>query len=197
MATQAELTVEDRVTRFQREASRCAESLIRMGQYLIEDKAALGHGEWLPHLERIGVSQPMAHRLMQVAERFANHSNSNSLPPSLDALVALTRADPERLDQAIEDGEIGPQTTIKGAREFADSASPPAQSEPDEPEVIDAEIVEGEEDRRADKVLALINDLRGPWANGLCREAEGMTKMERDLVADALRDALSRLESME
>src|SRR5699024_4636338 len=114
----------------------------------------------LPHLERIGGSRFMAARLMQEAERVSNVANSQHFPPSLDALVALTRADPERLDQAIEDGEIGPQTTIKGAREFADSATPPAQSEPDEPEVIDAEIVEGEEDRRADKVLALINDLR-------------------------------------
>lgn len=60
-----------------------------------------------------------------------------------------------------------------------------------------AKTAREKEERRVGQVLALINDLRGPWSKGMCRSAEQMTKKERGFVIEALRDVLDRLEDMD
>lgn len=43
------------------------EAMAKSGLYLLAAKARLGHGEWLPYLEGLGISQPTAHRRMRLA----------------------------------------------------------------------------------------------------------------------------------
>lgn len=143
MSTVVAMSTDQRVERFKSHARKAVDGILGMGRCLIEDKEALGHGEWLPYLARIGVSRTMAHNLTSVAGRFSNVQSSEHLPPSLDALVALTRADPERVEEGIKTGEVNPNMTIREAKNFA---APTPEPEPQrEPETVDAEIVTDDE----------------------------------------------------
>jgi len=47
-------------------------------------------------------------------------SNREKLPPSYNTLYHLAFSDPERLNVAIEKGQIGPKTTLAQARKFSE-----------------------------------------------------------------------------
>ena len=65
------------------------ERIIEMGQHLIEVKAAIGHGNFLPWLEaEFGWSDRTAARLIRVAEKFDKLSNLDSVSPSALYILA-------------------------------------------------------------------------------------------------------------
>lgn len=101
------------------EMARTAESIVLTGQYLIAAKADVAHGAWLPMLARIGISQPHAHKIMSIGEKLANHSSSNDLPSSIDALYQLSRLAPEAIESGIESGDVHPGMTIRDAKGYA------------------------------------------------------------------------------
>ncbi len=66
-------------------------------------KADVQHGEWLPMLAQIGISQQDANRYMAIARNLKS-PKFGDLPPSATALYELSRLTPE----AIEHGIGGP-----------------------------------------------------------------------------------------
>lgn len=94
------------------------EGLISAGRHLIEAKRDVGHGNWLPLLEQIGIHERAAQRLMQIGsnEALTNPTNLSGLPSALSALVELAGVEPEDLQEAIESGDVTPQTTAKDAK---------------------------------------------------------------------------------
>lgn len=55
-------------------------AILEIGRRLIEAKAQLGHGEWLPYLrDRVEFSQATAHRMMRLAKEYSNSSPVISL----------------------------------------------------------------------------------------------------------------------
>ena len=74
--------------------SRCGESILEIGKRLIAAKDKLPHGEWLPWLERVGMSKRLAQRFMQLAREWSNASTLTHLGMSKAlALLALPESD--------------------------------------------------------------------------------------------------------
>ena len=88
---------------------RATESIFETGALLIEAKAEVGHGNWLPLLDRLNFSRKWAERLMKITTN-PNLSNTTRcrLPASLSALEELSRLDDESFAGALEDGTIRP-----------------------------------------------------------------------------------------
>ncbi|WP_103035206.1 DUF3102 domain-containing protein [Castellaniella caeni] len=52
--------------------SRSAEAMLAAGRALIVAKESLGHGDWLPFVERVGVEERVARRMIQAAFKFSD-----------------------------------------------------------------------------------------------------------------------------
>lgn len=128
---------------------RAVEGIVSAGRNLIAAKADVAHGEWLPMLAEIGISQPYAFKLMRIGERFPNHSSWNDLPSSIAALYELSRMDPSDIEHGIEAGRITPEMTIKQAREYA-QPEPPANVNPATGEIHDTPTPDDDRVRRAE-----------------------------------------------
>lgn len=91
--------------------------IISAGQHLVEAKADLPHGSWLPTVERIGISDRAARMLMSVASNhvLANRKHVSDLPSSWGTLYQLSRLEPEVLEGALQDGAITPDMERKAA----------------------------------------------------------------------------------
>ena len=77
------------------------DSLLALGQRLIEAKAVLPHGEWLPWLEgRVGFSERTAQQYMKLARTYTNPQALADLGAT-KALMLLALPDGER-DEFIE-----------------------------------------------------------------------------------------------
>lgn len=64
------------------ELRRGCDAFLRAGRYLVVARECATHGEWDGMLRRLAVSQPQAHRMIEVARRMAalpNHSRANDL----------------------------------------------------------------------------------------------------------------------
>ena len=105
---------------------RAVEGIVSAGRNLIAAKEDVAHGEWLPMLKEIGISQPYAFKLMSVGRRFSNHSSWNDLPNSIAALYELSRMDPDDIEDGIQHGHITPDMTIKDAKNYATGDTRPA-----------------------------------------------------------------------
>ena len=83
---------------------------LETGTLLIEAKAALSHGEWLPLLKKLSLHPRSVQLWMSVARnpRFANAKLDSFLPPHVKTLDAISRLPEEVYGQMIEDGEINP-----------------------------------------------------------------------------------------
>lgn len=80
---------------------RTVESILDIGKKLIEAKALLSHGEWLPWLtERVDFSQSTADKYMQLARRFSNSETFTNLGYS--KALALLALPSETMDEFIE-----------------------------------------------------------------------------------------------
>lgn len=97
---------------------RAVEGIVSAGRELIEAKAEVAHGEWLPMLAEVGISDREARRYMEIARNLKS-ANFADLPASPTALLALSRMGPSDIEAGIQSGAITPKTTIKEAREYA------------------------------------------------------------------------------
>lgn len=80
---------------------RTVESILAIGQGLLEAKTLLSHGEWLPWLtERVDFSEATAQNYMKLARRFSNPETFRDLGYS-KALVLLALPD-KTMDEFIE-----------------------------------------------------------------------------------------------
>jgi len=86
---------------------------VKAGQLLIEQKAQpeIEHGEWLPFLEAVGISEAKAERLMAIARHpvLSKSTQCRILPPHWSTLYVLSRVEPERLERLIKDGTVNPE----------------------------------------------------------------------------------------
>ncbi len=92
-----------------------AESIIEVGRELIEQKAALGHGSFLPWIEaEFGMSGVSSSRFMNVAEQFGSKSFIvKDLPPTaLYALAAPSTPEPVRTE-VLERASNGEKVTAR------------------------------------------------------------------------------------
>lgn len=114
-------TADEWVAVIKNDLSQAVDGIVAAGRNLVAAKADVRHGEWLPMLKQIGISQPQASHLMQIGGNAAlsNQCNSTSLPTAMRALYELSRLPAEEIDAAIADGAITPDMTIKDAKEFA------------------------------------------------------------------------------
>lgn len=89
------------------------EGIVAVGRLLIEAKADLGHGQFMPLLAELGLSRQMANRFMRVANNsvIANRSPVGALPAAVSVLDTLTQLSDEDLDAAIDQGQVTPATT--------------------------------------------------------------------------------------
>ena len=109
---------------------RTSESIIEMGQHLIEVKAAIGHGNFLPWLEsEFGWSHMTATRLMRVAEKFANVTNCDIPPSALYILAAESTPDEVRVEFT-ELAALGRKVTHKDVRAAIDQVKSRADTDP-------------------------------------------------------------------
>jgi hypothetical protein len=96
-------------------SAEAGRQIVAVGQTLLEMKEMLPHGQFMDCVKaEFGWSQPWAHQLMAVAERFSNHNSSYDLPSSAKvlALLASTNADDATVQQAAEE-----KWTVKQARQ--------------------------------------------------------------------------------
>lgn len=161
---------------------RAVEGIVAAGRNLIAAKADVAHGEWLPMLEEIGISEAEASRLRSIAVAASNLPSLEGLPKSVSALYELSRMDPDDIEAGVESGAISPKTTIKEARELATAGQGPSKSADDDKEPA---------------IVVLINDLRGPWRKGITRAAKTMTPKARAYVIEALEGALNDIKEMQ
>jgi hypothetical protein len=134
------------------------ERWVLAGRDLIEAKSSVAHGQWLPLLERLGISTQDANRLASIASNplLANSRRGGNLPSGVNVLAELAKVEPTILEDAIESGTVTTTTTKTEAREYARSTKRPARDiEPGdkvaddhghlhlvtETEVIDGEVV--------------------------------------------------------
>lgn len=92
-----------------------AESIIEVGRELIEQKKALGHGNFLPWIEaEFGMSQDTAGRFMNVAGRLGDKFRSvrNMPATALYALAAPSTPEPVR-EAVLERAASGEKVTAK------------------------------------------------------------------------------------
>lgn len=100
---------------------RGAQAIIETGRLLVEAKAALDHGQWLPMLEEAGFSRRKAQRLMEIAsdERFSNASILTLLPDEWTNVHALHKidCDADKLIEYIRNPQLV-KTEKRAAKEF-------------------------------------------------------------------------------
>lgn len=101
------------------------ESIIAAGRILLEAKSVLAHRTFTAMIEAdLPVAPRTAQDLMQIAKHpvLANPKHASLLPPAWSTLAQLAKIDEERLEKAIEAGQITP--TMK--RSDVDLLKPPA-----------------------------------------------------------------------
>lgn len=83
-------------------------SIYMLGTCLILLKEASGHGNFLPALERLGVSQDAAGRYMAMARRFSNSATSRNLEKlGFSKMTELLPLDDEQIDELTGIGQTG------------------------------------------------------------------------------------------
>jgi len=101
---------------------RSVAQLVEAGRVLLAAKKQLLHGEWQGMFRDGLVHMHIreAERLMDIARNpaFSNANSYSFLPPSIQALSALGKADPKALELGIARKEITPCTTVKEAKAF-------------------------------------------------------------------------------
>jgi hypothetical protein len=97
--------------------ARTVEAIVATGATLVQAKAEVGHGNWLPLLERVGMGEDTAERFMAIAGNgaFLNSALVRNLPASYTTLAILAPLDPDEIVEAVEAGKITPATTKSDA----------------------------------------------------------------------------------
>ncbi|HEL3182413.1 TPA: DUF3102 domain-containing protein, partial [Stenotrophomonas maltophilia] len=95
------------------ELRRGCEAFLRAGRYLVVARECAAHGEWVEMLQRLNLSQPQAHRMIEAARRMLllpNHSHANDLiaaTKSQSRLIELLSLPEEQFIELAEQGETG------------------------------------------------------------------------------------------
>lgn len=205
---------------------RAVEGIVSAGRNLIAAKADVNHGEWLPMLKEIGISDGYARKLMSIGRAFSNRSYENDLPGNMTVLYELSRMDPEDIEDGIEHGRITPDMTIKDAKNYAtgdtkprmsindvvnmvmagaEASPPPAapmprtESSRQYDRAVGAKSAPREKaaERKQAATLSLINDLRGPWRKGITHAAKSMNASSRAYLIEALEEALNDIKEIQ
>ena len=137
-------TVDEWVCVIKADLSRAVEGIVAAGRDLIAAKADVQHGEWLPMLRQIGISESESKRLRAIAETFSNRPNLDDLPRSVSALYELSRLPAEDIEAGIEDGSIKPGMQIKDAKELVDKRNRKNTPVGDRPDKGDSLLDEAE-----------------------------------------------------
>jgi hypothetical protein len=104
---------------------RVAEDLIEIGFRLTEAKALVGHGGWLPWLERsFGWTERTAQRYMSVYELMAKYDIMSDLDLPMTTLVQLAAPStpPEAVEAVIDRTEAGEKLTGADVKKTIDKA---------------------------------------------------------------------------
>lgn len=95
------------------------EGIVAAGRHLIEAKAEIPHGEWLPGVEReLRLSQRSVQELMAIARHpvLSNTRHVAYLPADRNTLSRLAQFEPPVLEAAIRDGRVRPDMGRRDAR---------------------------------------------------------------------------------
>lgn len=113
-------------------------AIIETGQLLIDAKAVLRHGQWLPMVKNdLPFSPRVAQALMKLAKDQRLLTHLEKLPPAWGTLVVISRLGDKEFDHRIADGIIRPdmeRLAIERIRR--------------QPQLIDTEFLIGESDVR-------------------------------------------------
>lgn len=172
---------------------RAGESILAIGKGLIEAKALLSHGEWLPWLEgRVEFSEASAQRYMMLAREYSNPATLRDLGYS-KALVLLALPEKSR-DEFIEAPHVvnGEEKTVadmsvrelKAAIKERDEALKAAEQAKAEQKAADEAREKLSADMKlANERIAELND-RVEWYSAEAREAQDASaRLEQELQA--------------
>ena len=90
-----------------RELRRGCEAFIRAGRLLVVVQECAPHGEWLGMLDRIGVEESQARRMMTAARRLANRATSHDLVAAAKTqskLIELLSLPEEEFGELVDTG---------------------------------------------------------------------------------------------
>jgi hypothetical protein len=124
--TDVRIFVQDKAQSIHARLKRTAEDIIAIGQDLIEVKARLGHGQFLPWLQsEFGMSRQTSHDFMRVAERFGDECrNFLHLPVSILYELAAPST-PDAVIEMVETKQI--PATLSAIREAKREYQEPIQ----------------------------------------------------------------------
>lgn len=96
------------------------ESIVETGRRLIEAKQRIGHGNWLPTVERLPFGKSTAAALMKVAQHpdLSNFQHVGSLPASWGTLEVLAQLPEGEIPKRIDAGEITPELERSTAQQW-------------------------------------------------------------------------------
>jgi hypothetical protein len=91
---------------------------VELGHRLIEAKAGVEHGDWMPLLKKVGIGADNAERYMRIArhEVLANSAYVQIMPSAMTPNYELTKLEPDQLETAIEAGAIHHEMTLSDAK---------------------------------------------------------------------------------
>jgi hypothetical protein len=104
--------MDDLVVRFNTAWRQTVESIIESGRILIEAKRKVGHGNWMPFLEKIKLDNRKANYLMEIAEHtvLSNLKHAANLPRCWYTLARMAQFEPSELEELLDKGTIDSQT---------------------------------------------------------------------------------------
>jgi hypothetical protein len=145
--------LQEHVDEIRRLGKRVVSDIIEIGRRLIECKKIVGHGGWLPLLEReFGWTDDTALNFMRVFEMSKSRNFRDlSLPMSGLYLLAAPSTPEEVQQQVIERAEAGQRFShaqIKEVIADAKAASKPNQHQPDDDAQASAELRTDSKDRQ-------------------------------------------------
>jgi regulator of replication initiation timing len=137
------------------------------------------HGEWLPLLQALRISDRTAQRLMKIAanEVLANPSNLSHLPSACWTLYELATLPTEVLEAKIADGTITPDTERK------DVARLKAPEDEDEAEDVVGEASAPEAEAAAEDADDEISDAEEDVEEEASDDAEELHRLRREVSA--------------
>lgn len=107
--------------------TKSVEAVIETGRRLVEAKAKLPHGQWLPMVELLPFSLRTAQTFMRIADNHAlgNTQHVAHLPSSWGTLAVLARLPEDALGERIAAGRIHPDMTRAEAEALVDEWAAP------------------------------------------------------------------------
>lgn len=121
------IVVQQRTTEIKALMKRAASDIIEIGQKLIEVKAKLPHGAWLPWLRsEFAWSDDTARNHMNVARAFREIPNGSEFDARALYLLAASSTPQAARVEAIERASAGETITLPAARQMVTEHKPPA-----------------------------------------------------------------------